>query len=162
MTEPPGFCIRPATREDLERLIELATEMVVHSISPFREVGFEQVREYRRSDLRSLEDALDLAHTGIFVAEDSGGALAGHVIAMAGQRDSSTGEGQGWVFDLSIRGDCWGRGLGRALMKTAEEFVRGRGYRYLGLGVTVSNQRALRFYREMGYLEERVQMVKKL
>jgi len=135
--------------------------MVVHSTSPYRGVPAERVREYRREDLQTLVEAVGLEHARIFVAEEAG-QLIGHVVVVAGHRDSSTGEGQGWVFDLSIRADRWGRGLGKILMEHAEEFVRERGLDAIGLGVTISNERALRFYREIGYQEERIQMVKKL
>lgn len=153
--------IRRATPEDVPAIIDLAVEMVVHSTSPHRDVPPERVREYRREDLQTLVEAVSLEHARIFVAEE-GGQVVGHVVVVAGHRDSSTGEGQGWVFDLSIRADCWGRGLGKILMEHAEEFIRARGFDAIGLGVTISNQRALRFYREIGYQEERIQMVKKL
>ena len=142
-------------------IIDLAVEMVVHSISPERGVPPDRVREYRREDLQTLVEAVTLEHARIFVAEQAG-AVLGHVVVVAGHRDSSTGEGQGWVFDLSIRHDSWGKGLGKLLMEHAEAFIRERGLNAIGLGVTIANQRALRFYREIGYLEERIQMVKKL
>jgi len=142
-------------------IIDLAVEMVVHSTSPHRGVPPERVREYRREDLQTLAEAVEMEHARIFVAEQAG-VLLGHVVVVAGHRDSSTGEGQGWIFDLSIQRDHWGHGLGKRLMEHAEAFIRERGLNAIGLGVTISNQRALRFYRELGYQEERIQMVKKL
>jgi ribosomal protein S18 acetylase RimI-like enzyme len=156
-----GFCVRPATRADVPAIIDLAVEMVAHSVSPHRDVDLEQVRGFRRNDLQTLYEVIGQAHAGVFVAEDARG-FAGHVLVLTGQHESSTGEPQGWVFDLSVRRDCWSRGVGRMLMARAEQFVRDRGLRYLGLGVTVSNARAVRFYESLGFLEERRQFIKRL
>lgn len=155
------FSIRLAQPEDLPQVVELAVEMVIHSVSHLRDLDEETVRLYRRNDLRSLHRALARPHVGIFIAEAKTG-MIGHVIVFTGQQDSSTGETQGWIFDLAVVRDWWGRGVAQALMERAESFSREAGVARLGLGVTISNQRALDFYHQQGYLEERVQMVKKL
>ncbi len=161
MSDLSDFIIRVAGRSDIEQIIELAVSSVVYSVSPYRDASSLEVKRYRREDLASLWELWNSPDAGVFVADDRFG-LAGHVVVMTGWRDSTTGERQGWVFDLSVRRDCWGRGLGRALMEQAESFVRRRGCRYIGLGVTASNERAVAFYKRLGYLEERIQMVKKL
>ncbi|MCA9790536.1 MAG: GNAT family N-acetyltransferase [Candidatus Eremiobacteraeota bacterium] len=155
------FSIRKAEPEDVSQVVDLAVEMVIHSVSPLREIDEETVRTYRRNDLRSLHRALARPHVGIFIAE-VGARVVGHVIVFTAQQDSSTGETQGWIFDLAVSQDMWGRGVAQALMEHAETFSREAGVARLGLGVTISNQRALDFYHQQGYLEERVQMVKKL
>lgn len=155
-----GVVVRRATMADLPDVIDLAAEMVVHSISPYRATELEAVREYRRQDLETLYEALAMPDAGIFVAEDDEGRFVGHVVVMAGRNESSTGEPQGWVFDLSVIPDEWGTGVADLLMGRAEAFVREKGLRYLGLGVTSANRRALAFYDRLGYLEERKQMIK--
>jgi len=153
--------IRPATPEDVPAIIELATEMVLHSVSPFRQVSAEQVKTFRRDDLDTLGDLLNLEHSGIFVAVEDGN-IVGHIIVVAQQRDSSTGTEQAWIYDVSVAAGQWSRGVGRALMDEAERFALERGMRAIGLGVTVANRRAVDFYQRLGYQEERVQMVKNL
>lgn len=155
-----GVVVRRATMADIPAVIDLAVEMVVHSISPYRAAEVATVQEYRRQDLQSLYEALAMPDAGIFVAEDRTGAILGHVVVMAGRNESSTGEPQGWVFDLSVKPDHWGSGLAGRLMQRAEEFVQGKGLRYLGLGVTSANRRAIAFYERLGYVEERKQMIK--
>lgn len=150
-----------ATPEDIPGIIDLATEMVLHSVSPYRSVSAEIVKEFRREDLQTLGDILALEHSGIFVAEEAG-LLVGHIIVVAQQRDSSTGTPQAWIYDLSIRAGYWGRGLGQALMEKAESFASQQGMQAIGLGVTLANHRALEFYGRLGYQQERVQMVKNL
>lgn len=154
--------VRPASSSDIPAIIDLAVEVVGHSVSPLRESRLEAVQEYRRADLQALHEVLTLPESGIFVAEDRQGRLVGHVIAMAGRSESSTGELQGWIFDLSVVPEFWGTGVARRLLERAEDFVMARGLRFLGLGVTSANKRALAFYERRGYQEERKQMVKTL
>lgn len=153
--------IRPATAEDVDSMINLAVDMVLHSVSPYRSVPAEQVQSYRREDLQSLRDILGMDHSGLFVAEIDG-QIVGHIIVVAHQRDSSTGTPQAYVYDVSIKAGFWGRGIGQALMARAEEFARQCGMTAIGLGVTLANHRAVHFYELMGYQQERVLMVKNL
>lgn len=154
--------LRRARPDDLDRIIELAVEMVVHSVSPMRLIAPDEVRTFRLRDIQSIREALALPTVGVFVAEGRAGEFLGHVIVVAGNQESSTGEAQGWIFDLSIREEYWGLGIGKILMAEAERFAREQGLRYVGLGVTTSNERALRFYESLGYLEERKRMLKLL
>lgn len=150
---------READEHDLPAIIELATDMVLHSVSPFRPVGAEQVRHYRREDLQSLPEILAMEQSGIFVALDQA-RVVGHIIVVAHQKDSSTGTPQAWIYDVSVHPGYWGQGVGRHLLELAEQFARQQGMGAIGLGVTLANHRAHRFYLQQGYLEERVQMVK--
>lgn len=155
------FRVRRAGAPDLPQVIELAVEAVTHSISPFRDIPPDEVCEFRRRDLLALQDAISQPHVGIFLAEEEGSRrFLGHVIIVCGYTESSTGEAQGWIFDLSVKPDAWGHGIGQALMQAAEGFTRERGFKYIGLGVTTANTRAVRFYERMGYAEERKRMIK--
>lgn len=123
----------------------------------------DQIRQFRKQNFEQLHTILDLPEAGLFVANDESGAHIGHVMLLGNQIDSVADMRQAWVYDLSVRSDCWGLGIGRALMKRAEEFVRDElGHEYVGLGVTNANSRAVGFYQELGYEVERVQMVKRL
>ncbi len=154
--------IRKAHEEDIAQVVDLAVEMVVHSLSPFRGTPPEEIREFRKKDLTVLRDAFRFDHVGIFVAEDREKKFLGHVIVVSGDIESSTGERQGWVFDLSVKKEYWRSGVGKKLMARAEAFVKENGLSYLGMGVTSSNEQAVRFYEGLGYREERKRMIKKL
>ena len=152
---------RLAAETDVSAIVELATEMVLHSVSPYRPVGAEEVRHYRHDDLQSLGEIMAMEQSGVFVAEDDG-RVVGHIIVVAHQKDSSTGTPQAWIYDISVHPSHWGRGVGQQLMELAEGFAREQGMGAIGLGVTLANHRAHQFYLQQGYLEERVQMVKNL
>ncbi|TMD75294.1 MAG: GNAT family N-acetyltransferase [Chloroflexi bacterium] len=55
-----------------------------------------------------------------------------------------------------------GRGVGKALAQACEQWAREQGYRILSLATGAANERALGFYRHMGYLDEDVKLVKLL
>lgn len=154
--------IRKATSKDIDAIVDLAVEMVIFSESPLRMATHEEIRVFRRNDLDVLKSFDKYKNIGIFVAEDEAQNFLGHVIVVSGDIETSTGEKQGWIFDLSIKKEFWNMGIGKKLMKYAEEFIREQGLKYLGLGVTTSNIRAVKFYESLGYYEERKRMIKRL
>ena len=157
------YTIRRAVPADLPKIVELAVDMVVHSVSPFRTITTETVQDFRRKDLVALNDAILQPHVAIYLAEEEGtGRFLGHVIIVCGYIESSTGEAQAWIFDLSVVPDAWSKRIGQALMQSAEGFAKERGFAYIGLGVTTANERAVRFYEQLGYTEERKRMIKTL
>lgn len=54
-----------------------------------------------------------------------------------------------------VAGGVQGRGVGRAVYEALEAWMRGRGARWLRLGVVEGNVRAERFWRARGYTEVR-------
>ena len=156
------YRIRKAKRKDIKNVIDLAVEMVVHSISSFRDIDIEAVRKFRKKDLETLYMSLNNPNMGIFIAEDMKGKFLGHVITMNHYTESSTGEPQGYVFDLSVKNKYRRLGLGKHLMEIAEDFCRDAGMKYVGLNVTADNEPAVKFYENQGYLLERKRMIKPL
>lgn len=161
MTEP--YTIRAATADDLPNIVELAVELVVVSRSPFRlGVPDERIQHFRRINFEQISTILEMPEGGLFVAVDEDGAHIGHILLLGNQIDSVADIPQAWVYDVSVRRDWWGRGVGRKLMARGEDFARSLGLEYVGLGVTKANERAVDFYHELGYEVERVQMVKRI
>lgn len=58
---------------------------------------------------------------------------------------------RGWVYYLAVPEAHRGRGVGRALMRAAEDWVAGRGVPKLQLLVRAENTVALGFYSRLGY-----------
>jgi ribosomal protein S18 acetylase RimI-like enzyme len=154
--------IRKAEAQDIAAIIDLAVELIPSSHSDLRDAPEETVKNLRHKDLQSLHNLIKLPHTGIFIAEDDSKNFLGHVIVLSDQTEPSTGDLQGWIFDLSVKTGYWGTGLAQKLIAQAEHFIKVSGLKYIGLSVTSCNQRAVRFYEKQGYLEERKRMLKKL
>lgn len=158
-----AFRIRRATADDVPAVLELAVQMVLASRSALRpEVSDEAIVRARRHNLGELRSLLDLPDGALFVAVDEQDAPIGHVILMGNNIDTVSELPQAWVYDVSVRRDWWGQGVGRQLMEVAEGFAASLGLEWIGLGVTAANERALGFYEELGYRVERFQMAKRL
>ena len=54
---------------------------------------------------------------------------------------------------LEVPGPLWGRGIGTALIRAAEDTARQLGYDQIALGVGLDNSRARRLYERLGYAD---------
>jgi ribosomal protein S18 acetylase RimI-like enzyme len=63
---------------------------------------------------------------------------------------------RGWIYYMSVRPADQGRGVGRLLMRAAEDWLRARGVPKLNLMVRGDNLRARGFYEALGYAENDV------
>ena len=98
--------------------------------------------------------------TMVIVAEDEHGERLG--FATVSHDTHFTGEGQAYIGELATSEEAEGRGVGKALAQVCEQWAREQGYRILSLATGAANERALGFYRHMGYLDEDVKLVKLL
>lgn len=152
--------VRAAELSDIGEIIELASREAIHSMSPYRHPDQDKVIAARNEDLQSLYTMWWAPDMGIFVACDESGRIIGHVIVKIGGKEFLTGEEQAWIYDITVDPNYWGTGLAKRLMEQAEIYAQEQGMGYLGLTVTCANLRAIRFYQNMGYQDERIQMVK--
>jgi|LIDZ01.1.fsa_nt_gi ribosomal protein S18 acetylase RimI-like enzyme len=73
-------------------------------------------------------------------------------IALSASRDEDAEPGvSGEVQALYVLEEYWGRGLGRLLWLKAREHLASRGFRAATLWVLVGNERAIRFYHNLGF-----------
>ncbi len=157
------FSIRPGTFEDIERVANLAVDLVVESRSQLRpEVPDADIRAARRKNFEQLESVMGHPECGVFIAVSEAREFIGHILLLGNNVDAVADIRQAWIYDVSVRRDWWGQGVGRALMAAGEQFAQDLGLEWIGLGVTLGNSRAVGFYEELGYQRERVQMVKRL
>lgn len=96
----------------------------------------------------------------VFVAEDEQGERLGFVTVS--HSTHFTGERQAYIGELATSDSAERHGVGKALTQACEQWAREQGYRFLSLTTGSANERALGFYRHMGYLDEDVTLVKML
>lgn len=96
--------------------------------------------------------------SSVLVAEANDGALLGFVSVKIGQ--DPTGAHRAHVADLAVCADARRMGVGRALMRAAEHWARERELPALSLDVWSTNERAMAFYRSLGYRPEAFTLVK--
>ena len=98
--------------------------------------------------------------TAVFVAEDELGERLG--FATVSHSTHFTGEGQAYIGELATAEAAEGQRVGAALAQACEQWAREQGYRILALATGAANERALGFYRHLGYLDEDITLVRLL
>ena len=92
----------------------------------------------------------------LFFVADMDGSVVG--TAMAGYDGH-----RGWLYTVAVRPDVQRRGIGRALVRRAEESLAALGCPKVNLQVMTSNAAVVVFYERLGYgVEERISMGKAL
>lgn len=90
-----------------------------------------------------FERAISGVTSDIFLLEHGGHLTATVMVGDDGHR--------GWVYYLGVAPDHRGKGLGRALMAAAEAWLREREAPKIQLMVRDDNDRAIGFYKALGY-----------
>lgn len=160
MNEEIEVTIRKATIEDIPYVIQMASDVIGSSISPCRNVSVEEAREYRKDDLKDLATWLEPDIPAfIFVAETEEGEICGHVIFVFGSFNIIS-ETVGWILDITVSTRFRGTGLSRKLHCLVETILKDKNVDGIYLSVTSSNERAVSFYKKLGYLEEHLCLLK--
>jgi ribosomal protein S18 acetylase RimI-like enzyme len=118
-----AVAIRPATADDREATVAL-----------WEACGLTRPWNDPHAD---FERALE--HSAVLLAENGAGVV---MVGDDGHR--------GWVYYLAVAPARRGRGLGRALMAAAEDWLQARGCPKLQLMVRADNAGALGFYAALG------------
>lgn len=134
--------IRRARKADLPRMIDVFMR------------AYEGLEEYgepsRGAARRYIKWLMRRSPEGTFVAEEDG-RIIGFVCADP-QWEVAESDRGGAIHEIVVDPDFRGRGVGRALMEHAEEFLRSRGVTVIELWVGLRNP-AREFYRKLGYRE---------
>jgi GNAT superfamily N-acetyltransferase len=148
--------VRPYVFADREFVLGLAPRLAI-GIAPWRDPQ-KMIVTAQGWITKSIEQ--DGTKTRVFVAEDEHGERLG--FATVSHDTHFTGEGQAYIGELVTNEAAEGRGVGKALAQACEQWAREQGYRILSLATGAANERALGFYRHMGYQDEDVTLVKLL
>lgn len=85
-------------------------------------------------------------HSTILLAKDGATLVGSVMVGHDGHR--------GWIYYLAVEPALQGRGIGRALLTAAEDWLRARAVPKLMLLVRPDNEKVRGFYHAAGYLEE--------
>ena len=151
------FLIRPAQEADCEFIAGLVYSLLEFGSpawddAPALAPGF---RDVLVSAVRSQDP-----RSSVLVAEGAEGAPVGFISLKVGEY--AVGGARGHVADLAVTADARRIGVGTALMRAGEEWARDRGLPAVSLDVWSTNERALTFYRRLGYCAESLCLTKRL
>jgi ribosomal protein S18 acetylase RimI-like enzyme len=153
MTE--RLLIRPARERDCEFIGGL-----VPSLLEFGSPTWDDAGAFAPGLRDVLADAVRAQgpQSTVLVAEGADATRLGFISLRVGQ--DVVGAARGHVADLAVTADARRRGVGTALMRAGEAWARDRGLPALSLDVWSTNERALAFYRRLGYRAESLCLVK--
>lgn len=151
------FLIRPAHDGDCEFIAGLVPSLLEFG-SPAWDDAAALVPGFR-DVLVSAVRARDPRST-VLVAEGADGTALGFISLKVGK--DVVGVARGHVADLAVAAGARRIGVGTALMRAAEAWARDRGLPALSLDVWSTNERALTFYRGLGYGAESLCLIKRL
>ena len=84
-------------------------------------------------------------NAAVLIGRDGSGIVASVLVGHDGHR--------GWVYYVAVDPESQGKGFGRAIMNTAEDWLRAAGLPKLQLLVRRENSKAGAFYQSIGYEE---------
>jgi GNAT superfamily N-acetyltransferase len=140
-TNTTSFTIRSATAADAPQLAPLAGQL-----------GHPSTAEEVAERLREIFEDADHA---VLVAEDKDRRIAGYVEIFPFRTIAAQPRVE--IASLVVDECCRSQGVGRLLMKHAEEWARARGFKEMGLRSNVIRERAHQFYENLGYRVNKTQ-----
>lgn len=154
--------IREYRAEDRRQVEDCFVELqeFERRIEPRRVEGKLVVQKY----VQYMFDRCAQTKGAVFVLEDEG-QVVGFISVWAKVEVNglvNVASEMAYVSDLVVLAGHRGRGLGRALLRRAEEYARAQGATTLGIGVLAENAAARALYNDFGFRENQVEMLKPL
>lgn len=132
--------IRPMDLRDVDAAVDLFERVAEERLWIGTEPGFD-----RQVKLDVLGRSVTMGNAG-FVAENHGGEIIGMISAYPHDE-------YGWTLGMMIDAPYRGAGLGRRLVERVIDWARARSIPHLSLLVFPHNERALRLYQSIGFVE---------
>jgi ribosomal protein S18 acetylase RimI-like enzyme len=143
----PPLLVRDATPDDAEGLVPLLDAL-----------GYPADRDTIAVRLRALSDA---DPTGRVIVAVDGDEIAGFaVLHSTPVLHRSTAVGR--ITGIAVRPSVQGRGVGRELLRAAEEHFRAHGLARIEVTSGLTHTAAYQFYRRLGYANQGVRFAKSL
>ena len=154
--------IREARETDLELVRKYTVETGWADFSESERKELEKDKEkWARHLLEGFERLSKRENHKIFVAEDENHTFLGYLWVGEGT-NMMTGLRHGFVYDIFVKKEFRGKGIGKMFMEKAESYCQEKGYSRILLMVAAKNETATRLYNRMGYKPEQTYMAKVL
>ena len=156
------FSIAPARDEDWLWIEEQHVATAWDFLTPNRQATID--RETMEARVQKQMENIRKEHGSknqVFVARDIGDHYSGFI--WVGQiTHGFTGRTQAYLLDLFVAEPFRGQGVGKALIATAEEWAKQKGFDRIGLNVAAHNPTAIGLYKRCGFTTESLWMNKSL
>jgi ribosomal protein S18 acetylase RimI-like enzyme len=151
-----------AKEEDWPWIKASTLELVMSTIGPERlkRVGEDKVKEMLDRHYKTIHENQSMPDKA-FISYDREGRKTG-VVWVARIQNQFTGDPEAFIIDLFVPPEHREKNIGRALIRTAENYARGEGLHTIALSVGAHNSPARALYDSEGYCVESMRMTKKL
>ena len=152
-----AIAVRRGERADRDFVRDLGRRTATSSVSAVRKARYDDVLEA----FERLADFVYGRRHELLIAEQDG-ERAGFLLLLYDIPDEVTMAPQAFIAYMAVEPRAGGRGVGRALLETAEAHARASGLPHVSLMVTAENARARALYEGSGYAAERLLLSKPL
>lgn len=161
--DPDPFTVRNACSEDIFFVLWLNTQCATYIIPSGRERPRDEVQYRFLSIYSSMSLAEREEFTSLIIEDGIKDSSVGYLLFKTASRDVITGDRLGYIYDIAIHPDYWGKRATHRLMREGENFMVEKGISYLLGDISDSNQRALKTaIKSIGFSPERIRWMKRL
>jgi len=156
------FSIREATADDYEGLRAAFVELIAMHVEKLPHVFHHPNDSYFSKE--EFAEVLADGDKAAFVAESDDDIMGGVYVRTAKTADGSVLVGREYAYldRIAIKESFRHLGAGQALIEKAHEWAASKGMDTVELHVKWFNQKAVRFYEELGYSIKRLEMWRSL
>ncbi len=152
--------LRNVKKSDLPLIRKFTVETGWYGITKEEQSRLDK-EEWSKHMEEVFEKAAKQKGSEIYVAEDENHAFLGYLF-VGESYNIMTGQTYGFIYDIFVKEEFRGKGIGKTLMEKAETHCREKGYQRLALMVSAANEHAISLYRKMGLKPEQIYMSKEL
>jgi len=158
--------IRPVRKTDKKRLLKMVTHffkkqrntMVPKKLLPI--IRYKNYEKHLREDVEAYV-RLKPKEAVIFVAED-GDELIGYIYGRVLNRPKKVLSKAGVIEDWFVEENYRGKGIGAMLWRRLIRWFKNKGCACLEINAYTKNKHAINIYRKMGFIENVIEMTKKI
>lgn len=152
--------LREAKKADMPLVERLTVETGWKSISEAQRMLLNR-EEWSKHMVEVFENFSKRENSEIWIAEDGQHGFVGYLF-VGESGDMMSGLSFGFIYDIFVKEEFRGKGIGRLLLEKAEDYCRRNGYSRIGLMVSAANDSAIRLYTRVGFKPEQICMAKEL
>ena len=155
--------IRKLQKEDREQLLKLFWKFTAHSKKNFLTPELEQFHQYKNQQ-ETYEKYADDYCAGlyiVFVAEENN-KLIGYCAAKITERPERILNKEAYVEDWFVEEEYQGKGIGEELFATLMDELKKIGCTHVRLDAFTTNQKVIDIYHKYGFIDNTIEMYKKL
>ena len=152
--------LRPMKETDTALIRKLTVDTGWNSLSEMDRKDLDK-KEWIKNMEQVFEHFTKQENSETYVAEDENHSFVGYLF-VGESRNMMTGKTSGFIYDIFVKEELRGKGIGKMLVEKAENYCRDRGYSRLSLMVSAGNQPAVKLYASMGFKKDQIYMRKEV